>query len=60
MFTVERQVAWSWPPNPAAIAALMDLGLSPAMIAKYFAVPESRVVPLLDEYGLTELAACER
>ena len=51
IFTIRHQSATIWPPPPAALAALMDLGLSPALIAKYFSVSENQVGSLLDEYG---------
>jgi hypothetical protein len=42
----------TWPPVPAALAALLDLGLSVSSIAHYFRAPREEVTQLCDRYGL--------
>ncbi len=41
-----------WPPHPAELAALVDLGMSLPTVAYYLGTPESRVAALLDYYGI--------
>ncbi len=44
--------ARSWPPHPAALAALVDLGMSVPSIACYFGAPCADVARLCDRHAL--------
>lgn len=45
----------TWPPDPAALIALDDLGISNDRIARYFRVAASDVTRLRRAYGLAEM-----
>ena len=44
----------SWPIDRAALAALLDMGLSPRQIARYFAVSPTEVLERLHAVGMSE------
>lgn len=41
-----------WPIDRASLAALLDMGLSPRQIARYFSVTPAEVVALLHSVGM--------